>query len=234
MILIITSITTKNFKETKVKDNPKIEQKFRCPCGESYFTIKSFHDSNGPFEEHWEMKCGRCKQGYQLSSVLGETKRGPSEMYLWAPRNIHADLGLAESNLKKAQKEVLNIAHEMYLEQWILYCFKGKNKREIWNRMTSNGQKEPQFALFENLLLSLDFAEVLTNYFNYQNMDYIFDKLDITNEVLDEMKKLVMRRQRAVDRIKNMLWINGVNNPLRLDGLNLNGIKKDRKYRQRI
>lgn|GEM_PF-2460278 len=217
-----------------MKDNPKIEQKFRCPCGESYFTIKSFHDSNGPFEEHWEMKCEHCKQGYQLSSVLGETKRGPSEMYLWAPRTIHADLGLAESNLKKAQEEVLNIAHEMYLEQWILYCCKGKNKREIWKRLTSSGKKEPSFALFLKLISGLDFAGFLTNYFNYQNMDYILDKLEAKDTVLDEMKKIVMRRQSAVDRIRNTMWINGVNDSHKVNKFKSNGANNDRKKRIRI
>jgi len=217
-----------------MKDNPKFEQKVKCPCGESYFTIKSFHDSKGPFEEHWEMKCEYCKKGYQLSSVFGETKRGPSEMYLWTPRTIHVDLGLAESNLKKAQEEVLNIAHEMYLEQWILYCCKGKNKREIWKRVTSNGKQDPPFALFQKLISDLDFTEFLTNYFNYQNMDYILDKLEVNDTILAEMKKMVMRRQGAVDKIKNMMWINGVNDSIGVFELKSNGINNDRKKRARI
>ncbi len=186
-------------------NNSISEQKHQCPCGQSFFTVKKFHDRNGLFEEYWEMSCNRCKQGYQLDNFLKETENGPAEAYFWVPRNIFSDMVILEAQLHKAQKSILALAHEMYLEQWTLYCYKGKTKREIWNRLTSQGKREPGYKLFDRMATSSNMADYLKDYFNYQNMDYVLKKLNVRDSKIDYMTNMVGNIKQRLEKTQRIM-----------------------------
>lgn len=182
------------------------KQKHKCPCGKNYFIIKNFNYNKGHFEECWEMNCSQCKKTYRLSSFLKETQEGFSEVYLWSPINILSDLTITEAKMRKAQGDVVALAHERYLEQWVVYCCKGKTKRGVWGRMTSEGKKEPTFSLFEKIVTNLNMADYLINYFNFQNMGYIFRKLNICDPQIEEMVNLVERYKHRLIQAQNKVW----------------------------
>jgi len=183
--------------------------KYKCPCGKGYYTVNHYHDDQGPFDEHWEMNCGDCKQRYQLSSFLKETGRGLSEVYFWAPINIFSELAIVEGQLQKAQNDILALARELYLEKWIIYCCRGESKKDIWRRLSDDGRREPDFELFDSLVTDLNMSEYLKDYFHYHNMEYILKKLGVRDLRLDDMNRTIARHQQRLERIQAMMRMEG-------------------------
>lgn len=181
------------------------KQKHHCPCGDGFYTVTKFRDTEGLFDEHWEMKCSRCREAYKLSNMPHNSNDIISEIKFWAPSKISYRLINAEENLLKAQKDVLDLAHEMYLEQWMLHCCKGKNKKELWSRITNKGEREPDFVLFNKTADSNNLSDYLKQYFNFQNLDYVLGQLSVRDAKLDELKKSVFDRQKTVANIKNKM-----------------------------
>jgi len=184
-------------------------QKYKCPCGKSYFTVNRYHDDKGPFDEHWEMNCNQCKQCYQLSSFLKETDREINEAYLWAPINIFSELAIVECQLHEAQNDALAMARELYLERWILHCCRGQTKRDIWKNLSDDGRREPGFALFDSLVNDLNMGHYLKDYFNYLNLDYILKKLRVRDLRLDGMRSRAADLQRRLEKAQGLMRMEG-------------------------
>jgi uncharacterized protein YutD len=184
-------------------------QKYQCPCGRSYFTVKRYHDKSGQFDEHWEMNCNHCKQRYQLSSFLKETDQGINEAYLWAPINIFSELAIVEGQLHRAQNDALALARELYLERWILHCCRGQTKRDVWRNLSDDGRREPGFALFDSLVNDLNMGDYLKDYFNYLNLDYILKKLRARDLRLEEMRGRAAALQLRLERVQGLMRMEG-------------------------
>jgi hypothetical protein len=185
------------------------QHKYKCPCGKGHYTVNIYNDKSGPVDEHWKMNCIHCKQSYQLSSILKKTKYGVNESYVWTPISIFGDLAFAEGQLHKAENDLMSMARELYLEKWILYFSGARTKREIWNRMTDNGQREPDFYLFDQMVYEYNLSEYLERYFQYHNLEHILKKLNVRDMRLEDMKNKIHSLEYNVDQIKKMMKIEG-------------------------
>lgn len=183
--------------------------RYKCPCGKGFYTVNHYRDEQGPVDEHWEMNCTECKQRYQLSLFLKETKQGINESYVWAPINVFSELAIAEGQLKKAQDDALALARELYLEKWIMHCCKGESKKDIWRRLSDDGRREPDYALFDGLVNDLNMSEYLKDYFHFHNMEYILKKLGVRDLRLEDMRRRINGLQQKVERVQAMMRMEG-------------------------
>ncbi|MDQ7797379.1 MAG: hypothetical protein RDU76_00360 [Candidatus Edwardsbacteria bacterium] len=184
-------------------------QKYKCPCGKSYYTVHSYYDQAGLFDEHWEMNCCRCKQRYQLSSLLKESGRGLNEAYLWAPINIFSELAIVEDQLHRAQGDMLALARELYLERWLGYFSGAKTRKDVWRRLTDGGKRAPSYRLFVRSAPRDNLEDYLQRYFHYFNVDHILEKLGVRDIRLDEMKGRIAELQTGRERAQGLLRMEG-------------------------
>ncbi len=189
--------------------SPNQQQKYKCPCGKSYYTVHSYYDKGGLFDEHWEMNCCRCKQRYQLSSFLKEAGRGMNEAYIWAPINIFSELAVIEGQLQRARDDRLFLARELCLERWLRYFSGAKTKKEIWRRLTGQGGQGSGYRLFFRTVRRNDLAEYLQGYFHYHNMDRILKKLGVRDIRLDEMGTRISRLQDRLESLRALMRMEG-------------------------
>jgi hypothetical protein len=183
-----------------------------CPCGKSYYTVKKYSDSKGPFEEMWEMKCGCCKNKYEVSSLFSEKKNEIIETKVWMPVKMFNDIISLESHLYASQKKTIEIAHEMFMEKWILYCFSGKNKKEIWKLLTDEGKREPEFSFFDKKVTAENIIDYLKEYFNYQNLDYILKKLKANDLKINQMRSHTEEIRNKLNATEKIIQMKGFAN----------------------
>lgn len=192
-------------------------QKYKCPCGKSYFTVKSYHDENGLFDEHWEMACPRCEQLYQLNTHVMEKNGLLQEAYLWTPVSLFSELAIAENQLRNVQADALLLAREMYLEKWVLYFSGARTKKDIWSRLTNDGKREPSYEIFDEFVNRNNLSEYLQNYFQYHNMDYILKKVGAQDIRLQYMNHRAESIRQKMEKLKNMLRIEGFHHKIDYD-----------------
>lgn len=192
-------------------------QKYKCPCGKSYFTVNSYHDENGLFDEHWQMGCPHCEQLYQLNTHVMEKDGQLQEAYLWTPISLFSELTITESQLHKVQADALLLAREMYLEKWMLYFSGARTKNDIWSRLTDDGKREPSYEVFDEFVNRKNLSEYLQNYFQHHNLDYILKKLNIQDIRLQYMNHRAESIRQKTEKLKNMLRLEGFHHKINYD-----------------
>lgn len=162
-------------------------RQYKCPCGSGTYTIISLSDDWCRSEERREMDCIICEQKYQLYTYHYYDSGMTCEAYLWVPRKLYEEMKNDEENLNKTKKEILDLAHSRYMSTWRSYFNGAKTKKEAWRRLTNNGKKYPTLSTFYSHTKNDDLAKYISNYFYYDNLTYIIEKLGIKDDEIDKM-----------------------------------------------
>ena len=172
----------------------------KCPCGQSTYTVVSLSDDWNRHEERWEMNCPNCKKNYELLQQEVFRSGFYEEVNLWVPAIPCRDVEILKKQLYAAKHEVTQIALSRYLDRWLDFFEGIKTKKNIWQILTHNGQKQPSLATFYNHIKNTSKEDYLKQWFDYNNIPEILQELEVIDEDLNQQ---VQRTRELADELKN-------------------------------
>ena len=180
-------------------------KQYKCPCGSGTYTVISLTDDWNRSEEQWEMDCSICKQIYQLYSYYYYDSGMTCEAYLWVSKKLYEEMKNVEQEFEKAKKEIIDQANSRYMKIWLSYFNDAKTKKEVWRRLTDNGKKYPSLSTFYSQTKNNDITKYIRNYFYFDNLTYIFEKLGIDDKDINKMIMNVKEIEKKLNGIKEKL-----------------------------
>jgi hypothetical protein len=135
-----------------------------CPCGQGVFTIRRYMDDWNRVEDRWAMNCPRCTKEYTLDSFSYYHSGLHQVGYRWV---VTVKFKQAQSLRKEAEQlkaRAFDAAKRRYLSRW-LSRFEGQTKKDVWTRLTANGEQYPSLGTFYKHLRDGGQTRYLTDYF---------------------------------------------------------------------
>lgn len=162
----------------------KKEMRYSCPCGKGEYVVKYKKD-----DALFEMLCPDCKEEYSyhhspiiydlMDTMIRELiKIEPSDI---VPRGWFSKKFKHEyrEKIEKFIKNVESRAGELYYAKWQNCFLNAGTEKEIWEIITSNGIYDPALDEFLKETSGFNKEEIIKKYFNYYNLNAIFDICDI-------------------------------------------------------
>lgn len=176
-------------------------RKYKCPCGSGTYTVRSFMDDWNRTEESWEMDCPICKKKYQLYTYHYYDSGMMCNAYLWVPKDLYSEMEKIKERLEKSKEEVVNLARSRYMGMWLSYFSDAKTKKEVWRRLTNNGERYPSLSTFYSNIKNNNIRKYIADYFCHDNLAFILEKLRIKDA---DIYKKTLEIKELDDKLDNM------------------------------
>ena len=112
-----------------------------------------------------KMNCPDCEKNFVLDMYEVNRKGVWKTTSKWIMREDDKKAKKLELEAHEMFKKAEKMAMKRYLDAWMEYLSGVKNKREIWNLLTSNGKHYPSLSTFYKHLKAESLTEYLKLYF---------------------------------------------------------------------
>lgn len=123
------------------------EQQHPCPCGEGFFTAIVEMDDWNRTRSGWVMGCLKCREEYIDFRSTAYDSGLSYTAHRWVKVKAHQQYKKLSTNAKAVLGKAQNLAAERYCDLWLQY-FDGKNKKQVWEILTNNGNHYPSLGTF--------------------------------------------------------------------------------------
>ncbi len=180
-----------------------------CPCGGGTYTVAVFCDDWGRSEERWQMNCPACRERYGLHKYYYEDKAMSSEAYLWVRRELLREADDVRARLHKTRGEALTLGAARYIDKWLSYFHGAKTKKEVWRRLTDDGQRYPSLSAFYSRVRNHDVQGYLRSEFRFGNSPAILEALGIVDNEVTEKLEVAGEAERVLQETQQRMLREG-------------------------
>lgn len=182
---------------------------YKCPCGNSTYTIKYFMDDWNRSEEQREMDCHSCKQNYQLYTCSYFHSGMECSSCRWVPKESYKKVEDIGIQLNKTKKDIIDIATSRYLDKWLMYFQNIKTKKGIWRELTDNGKKYPSLSTFYAHTKNESLNIYLRREFTLEKVPTILQKIDIIDNEINDKLQQIKQIEDKLRKATEQLWREG-------------------------
>lgn len=164
-------------------------EKLKCPCGKGTYTVRLLMDDWNRSEENWEMDCPICKKKYQLYEYNYHDSGLDCKAYLWVVKKLYEEMVKDKKHLEQTKISLVNSAKTRYKDKWLFYFHDAKTKKEVWRKLTDDGNRNLNLSTFFSHTQNDDIIKYVRDYFNYNNLLFILNKLEIKDNGIEKKTK---------------------------------------------
>lgn len=118
-----------------------------CPCGKGTYSVTTLMDDWNRTNSSMHMDCEECRSKFVLFSEHQNRGGVPHTVKFWISKEAEVEYGCLREASASARRQVKNLRTQRYLSQWKA-LFLGKNKKQAWKILTSNGVRYPALGTF--------------------------------------------------------------------------------------
>ena len=172
--------------DTRMSWEEMSSTKSKCPCGQGTYTVRSYMDDWNRLEDRWEMDCPECQERFQLYTYYYLDSGMTWDSKIWVLSEEFERYRLIEEELEIIKVEVVGLFISRYLDRWISYFDDTKTKKDVWRRLTDNGERYPSLSTFYSHIRGSDVLEYLRKEVNFHNLPFMITKLGIVDILIVE------------------------------------------------